>query len=271
MYEFLDRRYALALYEAGVEAGNVEIILQQLKEIVNEMNSNKDFFKVIKNPQISKFNKKRIFRGLFEDCIERELLNFLLLTIDKERILYLREKYEQFRQIYLAANNIITAEVRSAIPLSNKERESLKVVLEKRYKKTIMLKQQIDKSLIAGVIIRIGDEIIDGSIKNKLVEIRKISDESYDASNESANAKDIRRQPQNGYKEEVLHANVTTVIPLTPEERIKLTANLEKFYNRKIEITESIDKEILGGIVVKIGDDVTEYTIKDKLKHIQRS
>ena len=107
MYEFLDRRYALALYEAGVEAGNVEIILQQLKEIVNEMNSNKDFFKVIKNPQISKFNKKRIFRELFEDCIERELLNFLLLTIDKERILYLREKYEQFRQIYLAANNKI--------------------------------------------------------------------------------------------------------------------------------------------------------------------
>ena len=270
MYEFLDRRYALALYEACVEAGNVEIVLQQLKEIVNEIDSNKDFLKIIKNPQISKLNKKRIFKELFESSIEQELLNFLLLTIDKERILYLREKYDQFRQIYLEANNIITAEVRSAIPLSNIERENLKMVLEKKYDKTIMLKQKIDKSLIGGVIIRIGDEIIDGSIKNKLSEIKKIIEEIDDGSNESTNTRNTRRQSQDG-DEEALHANVSIVIPLTQQEKTQLIANLEKFYERKIKVTENIDKDILGGVMVKIGDDVTDYTIKNKLKHIQSS
>ncbi|MEG2016823.1 MAG: F0F1 ATP synthase subunit delta [Clostridium sp.] len=271
MYEFLDRRYALALYEACVEAGNVELVLQQLKEIVNEMDSNKDFLKVIKNPQISKFNKKRIFKELFENSIERELMNFLLLTIDKERILYLREKYEQFKQIYLAANKIITAEVRSAIPLSNEERETLKLVLEKRYNKTVMLKQKIDITLIGGVIIRIGDEIIDGSIKNRLVEFRQISDGIDEATNTSASIKNTRKQSQKNMVEEVLQAKVTTVIPLTEKERIQLITNLEQFYERKIELSESIDKELLGGIVVTIGEDVTDYTIKDKLKHIQNN
>lgn len=271
MYEFLDRRYALALYEACIEAENVELVLQQLKEIVNEMDSNKDFLKVIKNPQISKMNKKRIFRELFETSIEHELMNFLLLTIDKERILYLKEKYEQFRQIYLAANNIITAEVKSAIPLSNIERENLKIILEKKYNKIVMIKQKIDESLIGGVIIRIGDEIIDGSIKNKLDEIRDISNEVKDGNGNSINNVIERRKQQRSSKEDVLHANVTTVVPLTTQERTRLIESLENFYEKKIEITEDIDKTLLGGIVVKIGDDVTNYTVREKLKHIQRS
>lgn len=289
MYEFLDRRYALALYEMCVEAGNVELVLQELKEIVDEMDSNKDLIKIIKNPQINKFNKKRIFRELFENSLEEELLDFLLLTIDKERILFLREKYNQFKQIYLSESKILIAEVKSLISLSKGEKEALKINLEKRYGKTIVLKEKVDKSLIGGIIVRIGDEIIDGSIKNRLVEFKKITNESsrkeYEQNNEDRRIiakgimmeslddncdKGIKNGSQGGYGREVMYAKITTAVLLTRDEKFGLISSLEKFYNKRIVIEEDIDKDIIGGIIVKIGNDITDYTIRDKLKYINK-
>jgi len=83
MYEFLDRRYALALYEMCKEAGNIETVLEELGEVVEEMDNNEGLIKIIRNPQINKHNKKRIFEELFKGKIEDELLSFLLLLIDK--------------------------------------------------------------------------------------------------------------------------------------------------------------------------------------------
>ncbi len=287
MYEFLDRRYALALYEVCVEVGNVEIVLQQLKEIVDEMDSNKDLIKILKNPQINKFNKKRIFKDIFQESIETELLDFLLLTIDKERILFLREKYNQFKQIYLSESNIIIAEVKSTISLSKIEKETLKRNLEEKYNKTIILKERVDESLIGGIVIRIGDEIIDGSIKNRLVEFKKITSESsrkeYVQNQEAKRleAKDIIN-PLNGegneslkngiqwaHSRDAICAEITTAVSLTYEEKNSLIRSLERFYKRRIVIKESIDKDIIGGILVKVGDDITDYTIRDKMKYIK--
>lgn len=272
MYEFLDRRYALALYEACSEAGNVEVVFQQLKEIVNEIDSNKDFMEIIKNPQISKANKKRIFKELFENTIEPELLNFLLLTIEKERILFLREKYNQFESIYLDARNIIVVDVKSAISLTNDEKINLKNVLEKKYRKTVILREKVDISLIGGMILRVGDEVIDGSVKDKVVSFKKrindIDIKSDDLTNEKAiSNKYIFRDTSLDY----LDAEVTTAVKLTDDERTKLVKGLENFYDRNIRIQEFVDKDIIGGISVKVGNDITDYTIKEQLKYIQRS
>lgn len=274
MYEFLDRRYALALYEACVEAGNVEVVLQQLKEIVNEMNSNKDFMKIIENPQISKFNKKRIFKELFEDSIEPELMNFLLLTIEKKRILFLKEKYYQFKNIYLNANKIIIAEVKTAVQLNDEEKNTLKIVLEKKYRKTVVFKEKVDKSIIGGIVVRIGDEIIDGSIKERLTELKKLTNDIVQGDqDELSQIYTIRQKKllQSELGKEPLYAEVTTAIPLTGNEKLSVIKSLEEFYDRKIVINEIINKDIIGGILVKIGEDVIDYTVREKLKYIQKN
>ncbi len=165
MYEFLDRRYALALYEMCKEAGNIETVLEELGEVVEEMDNNEGLIKIIRNPQINKHNKKRIFEELFKGKIEDELLSFLLLLIDKGRILYLREKYNQFRLVYLKNNNTVVAKIKSVIPLNHNERETIKSKLEKRYEKTVIIEEEIDKSLLGGMLISVGDETIDGTIR----------------------------------------------------------------------------------------------------------
>ncbi|MGN9162478.1 F0F1 ATP synthase subunit delta [Clostridium sulfidigenes] len=344
MYEFLDRRYALALYEMCKEAGNIETVLQELGEVVEEMDNNEGLIKIIRNPQINKHNKKRIFEELFKGKIEDELLSFLLLLIDKGRILYLREKYNQFRLVYLKNNNTVVAKIKSVIPLNHNERETIKSKLEKRYEKTVIIEEEIDKSLLGGMLISVGDETIDGTIKTKLMDLKNISEGNVGRYNFSELNKElladiITNKPLNeeeikklrgwlmdfysreivinnivdeSYKDDIkviigedvttkatideiinsekckigkaksqeciidldekgkiLNATVRTVIPLTDEERIKLTKGLEKFYSRKIVIHEEIDESIVGGVLVKIGNDITDGTVKSKLRYVR--
>lgn len=175
MYEFLDRRYALALYKICKENNKVERVLEQFKEIVYEMKSNEGLMKLIKHPQISKTDKKKIFTEIFQDKIEDELLGFLMLLIDKERILFLREKYEQFKLIDLEEKNTVIAVVRAVVPLSENQKDILKAKLEKMYNKTIIIKEEIDPTLIGGLMIMVGTDVIDGSIKEKLSELKELS------------------------------------------------------------------------------------------------
>lgn len=343
MYEFLDRRYALALYETCKEAGNVETVLEELGEIVEELDNNEGLKKIIRNPQINKHNKKRIFEELFKGKIEDELLSFLLLLIDKGRILYLKEKYVQFKIIYLKNNNTVVAKIKSVIPLNDTEREAIKNKLEKHYEKNIIIEEEIDRTLIGGLLINVGDETIDGTIKTKLMDLKNISegnvsrynfnelnkqlladvitneplneeelkkirgwlmefydreiiidnivDESYkdgikviigedvttkatiDEIVNSEGTKIKRVRPEDCIidleeKGKMLNATVRTVIPLTEKERIKLKEGLEKFYDRKIVIHEEIDDSIVGGVLVKIGNDITDGTLKSKLRYV---
>ncbi|MEG0308188.1 MAG: F0F1 ATP synthase subunit delta [Clostridium sp.] len=345
MYEFLDRRYALALYDTCIESDNVELVLEDLKEIVDEMENNEGLMKLIRNPQINKQNKKRIFKELFQGNIQVELLNFLLLLIEKGRILYLKEKYNQFRLIYLEHNNTVIAKIKSVVPLDENQRTVIKEKLEKQYEKTIILEEEIDESLIGGILLRVGNEVIDGSIKNKLVELRDISEgnvvnrynfkelnkeliaivtvdkllaeeerarlrdwleDFYDRNVVikqviAAEAKDnititigddvmkksVIDKLISGYMKivepkskadqivtlkengKVLEAKITTVIPLTEEEKGKMLKALEKFYSRKIVIKEELDETIIGGVLVQIGNDITDGTVRSKLRYIR--
>ena len=174
MYEFLDRRYALALYDVCTEKGNIEQVMQEFKTIVDDMMSNEGLIKITKHPQISKAAKIRIYKEIFGGKITDELLNFLILLIEKERILYLKEKYAQFRLIHLERTNTIIAKVRTVIPLEDSQKEALKQKLEKTYDKTVIIEEEIDKSIIGGIIVMVGSDVIDGSIKNRLKEMKDV-------------------------------------------------------------------------------------------------
>lgn len=174
MYEYLDRRYALALYQVAEEQGKVEEYMQDLREICDLIDNNTDFHEVIKHPQISTTKKKKLFTNVFKDNIDEELLSFLLILIEKDRILYLKEKLNQMEKIHLERNNTVIAKVKSVIPLTKDQVNKLKGNLEKKYDKNIILEQEIDKSIIGGLYVRVGNDVIDGTIKLKLDEMKAL-------------------------------------------------------------------------------------------------
>lgn len=271
MYEFLDRRYALALYNTCLEKGNLDVVLEQFSEIVEQFQTNEGIRKILKNPQITKFNKKRIFKELFEGQIEDQLMKFLLILIDRGRILFLKEKYEQFRSIYLFNQNTMVAKVISTVPLSQQETERLHKELEERYGKKIIIENEIDKSILGGLVVNIGNESMDGSVKSKLDEIKdlthNVGSDGYEKIRKIHRGNDVSG---NGVQNAPLQVEVITAVALSDEEKDKLKNSIKSFYDRDVVINERIDEDVLGGIKVKIGNDIIDGTVKDRLKYIKR-
>ncbi len=174
MYEFLDKRYALAIYEVAEKKGKVDEYLRDLREICNMIETNKDFREVIKHPQISTIKKKQLFNDIFKGKIDEELLSFMIILIEKKRIIYLKEKLDQMEIIDLERKNIIKGIVKTAIPLLPNELEKMKVIFEKKYDKTIIFDSEVDKSLLGGVYIKVGNDIIDDTIKSKIEEMKNL-------------------------------------------------------------------------------------------------
>ncbi len=172
MYEYLDRRYALALYQVGEEKGKVEEYLRDLREICDLVYNNPEFYEVIKHPQISTSKKKSTFVNIFKGKIDEELLSFLLLLIEKDRILYLKEKLNEMEKIHLERNNTLIAKVKSVIPLTEEQYNKLTENLQNKYDKKVVLQEEIDKSIIGGLYVRVGNDVIDGTVKSKLDEMK---------------------------------------------------------------------------------------------------
>ena len=174
MFEYLDRRYALALYNVAESKGKVSEYIEDLNTICDIIDTDKNFYKVIKHPQISTKKKKETFIKIFKGHIDEELLSFLLILIEKDRILYIRAKLNQMEKIYLEKNNTLEAVIKTAVPLLDNEYKVLKENLEKKYNKKIIIKAEIDSSLLGGVYVRVGNEIIDGTLKLKLTEMKEL-------------------------------------------------------------------------------------------------
>jgi F-type H+-transporting ATPase subunit delta len=175
MYEYLDRRYALALYEVAENKGKVDEYLQFVEEVANLLSTNEELKQLFKHPQLSTSKKKELFKSIFEDKVEEELLTFLQLLIEKDRIFQLSEILDQMKKIYLEKHETVVAQVKTVVPLNEEEKAKLVDKLQKKYSKTVLLNEEIDKTILGGVYLRIGNDIIDGTIKSKFQEIRSLT------------------------------------------------------------------------------------------------
>ena len=174
MYEYLDRRYALALYEVAEQKGKVDEYLGDLREICKLIEDNKDFFEVIKHPQIGTKQKKKTFINIFKGKIDEELLSFLLILIEKDRILFLKEKLKEMEKIQLEKLNVLQGIVKTTVQLEENEYNALVEKLEKKYNKEVILKKEIDPEILGGIYVRIGNDVIDGTVKTRLDDLEKL-------------------------------------------------------------------------------------------------
>lgn len=175
MYEYLDRRYALALYEVAEERAKTEEFIKDLGDILNIINGNEELLELIRHPKLSTTKKKELFENIFRGKTDEEVLSFLLLLIEKNRLLNLKGIIEEIKKIHLERNQTLLALVKTVVPLLPDEKNDLIRKLELKYNKKIILNEEIDKDIIGGVYVRVGNDVIDGTIKTKFDEIRKMT------------------------------------------------------------------------------------------------
>lgn len=172
MYEFLDRRYAQALYDIARNNGKVEQYISDLDQVVDLIETNKDVKHVIENPEISTKDKKNFFTGIFKDRLDADLLTFLNILIEKDRIMFLKEKVTELKKIDFENKNIKIAQVTTAVPLTVNQKIELIQRLSKKHSANIELEETVNPEIIGGIIIKVGDELIDASVRSTLDDIK---------------------------------------------------------------------------------------------------
>jgi F-type H+-transporting ATPase subunit delta len=102
------------------------------------------------------------------------MLNHMHLLIDQERGRMLPKVAEEYYRLASEARAKVTAEVVTAVPISDDCRERLGNELRRLTKKDVYLRARVDESIVGGAIVRVGDQVLDGSVRNKLNQLKKL-------------------------------------------------------------------------------------------------
>lgn len=166
-------RYAEALYSIAEANGTVDKVEEEIKAISELVNANKELQKILYHPRITAQDKKDLLKSILDGKVSDITANFLYLLVDRQREAFLGDIVEFFTDLANKARNIAQAEVSSAVELSKDEKKKLAEVLGKITGKKVQTIYSVDASLIGGVVIRIGDKVIDGSVRTRLANLRE--------------------------------------------------------------------------------------------------
>jgi F-type H+-transporting ATPase subunit delta len=165
--------YAQALMSLAQERNLTEQFGEQFRALESLFEESPEFSEFIANPVIKAEDKKSVLRRVMDDEANPYLTNFLMLLVDKRRIIFLKQITEQFLNLLRQLNQTVLAEVISARELNE---EQTRAVADKVKNITnardVELKTSVNPDLIGGVIIKVGSQVLDASLRGQL---RRIS------------------------------------------------------------------------------------------------
>lgn len=166
-------RYAIAFMDLAQKQDLFDKFDSDLVLVKETVNANKDLKAFFEHPLIKSNDKKEIFERVFSEHVSVYTLNLMKLLIDKNRIFILAVLADHYKALLNKKRNISTAQIITAIEIDQETKNRVKEKLERILNKTIEVETKIDKEIIAGMIVKVGDKVIDGSIKTKFENMKK--------------------------------------------------------------------------------------------------
>jgi F-type H+-transporting ATPase subunit delta len=167
------KRYAVALFQLTNEQNSLEQVEEELTAVQKVLNENEDFLALLAHPKITREQKKTFFKDAFANVSE-SVINTLLLLIDRKREDVISDMVDYFIELANDARGVADAAVYSVRELSKDEEKAISEIFSKRIgKEKLHIHNIVDKSLLGGVKIRIGNTIFDGSVKRKLERLER--------------------------------------------------------------------------------------------------
>jgi F-type H+-transporting ATPase subunit delta len=165
----LSRRYAKALLSLGQEDGQYQSYGENLQEFTDLCSKNSEFIAVISNQLFSVEDRKKILDHVLEQSTFADLVkNFLRFLLEKKKIGAIKEITGHYSKLTDEMSKVTRAEVITAKPLKPDAMERLEKALAKMTSKQIKTDVMEDESLIGGIVVKIGDLVLDGSVKAQL-------------------------------------------------------------------------------------------------------
>ena len=174
MAKLVSKTYGEALFELAVEEGKEDSFLDEVTSIKEIMDSNPDFSKLMNHPKILKEDKLQVIENVFKGRISDELLGFIHLVVTKDRYSEIDEILDYFINEVKGLKGIGKATVTTAFDLSDAQKQNVyDRLIETTAYKSMEIDYMIDESLIGGMVIRIGDRVVDSSVKTKLNKLQR--------------------------------------------------------------------------------------------------
>ncbi len=168
------RRYAKALLLIGKEDGNTETYREELAGISHLIEREKTLEQAINNPLYNAEGRKKVLGSVIEKLgLSVVMKSFLTLLFDKGRFVHLNSINEFYQKLADELKGISRASLVSATALSSETVDKIRATLSEKTGKDIILDIEQDPSLIGGIVTRIGDLVLDGSIKTQLLNMRE--------------------------------------------------------------------------------------------------
>lgn len=173
MAELVAKTYAEALFEVAVEIQQLDQFGEQLRFVSDTFQQYPEFYELYKTPQISNEEKKSIIANVFQKGVQVELLNFLKILIDKRRTGKFEDIAKEYQRLVNDYHNIVEAVAITTKPLGDADRLNLESKLAAMTGKKIKLKNEIDPTIIGGMLVRMGDKVIDGTVQSRLGKLKE--------------------------------------------------------------------------------------------------
>lgn len=168
----LARRYAAAILSLSERERSVDATGDQIAAVAEAYRTSADLRLLLHHPSVPRREKKSILQKTFGTKVSRMVMEFLDLLVEKGRIAFLPAIAEVFEKLAVEHKGVVRVDVKSYLPLKEREQTILAQKLESLLKKKVLLAAKQDLSLKGGIVIRFGDTVIDASVAERLKDLR---------------------------------------------------------------------------------------------------
>lgn len=161
--------YAKALMSVANDHNAVDQVGTEVAELLEVLASSDDLSSFLANPLMSADTKKGVLRQVAEGKVSDFFLNFLLLLVDRGRVAFLQPVLRQYQALLREKNQTVLAEVIAAIELTDEQKDAIRDrVKGMTGAHNVDLSVQIDPSLLGGLVIKVGSQVVDASLRGQL-------------------------------------------------------------------------------------------------------
>ena len=166
-------KYARALFDSAREDGNLGAVAEAMDSLYRLKVEDPAFLNFLISPEVLTEHKVAFIQVVFASRLDPLVANFLRLLVDKKRIAFLPEMCEEFARLHEEDRGDLRARVLTAVPLGPEQENRLKKELDRITGKNVQLEKSVDPSVLGGVIVHLGNKIIDRSLRRGIVRLRE--------------------------------------------------------------------------------------------------
>ena len=165
--------YAEALFSVVQAEGELERVEDELFRFGKLLEQNHELKQALSDQSVDKQQREKVLEELLTDKVSAHTLGLLSFIVTQGRARQLPQILEQVSQLAADARQMVVAEVRTAVPLDEAQEAELAKSLSSATNKKVTVKVIIDPSVLGGVVAKVGDTVIDGSIRHRLDQLKE--------------------------------------------------------------------------------------------------